>query len=232
MRAESSPEPPPQRLSVDDLPADAEDRGDLPGAANYGDVEGSGAPHRAAIAQVCGSREPSIMLNLMRRARVGLRPLRPADYDTLYEAVTLTEGGLFEQFQGQTPSPENFVRALWSGVLVQFVPEQRSKPIGLLVAHGAQLNDGICTVTHVTDEKFSDKAHGDALSQFIEYLFANWELRKLYMEISERRRSSFLVRGGQAFSEEGCLRDHEFHQGRYWSRYIYALGRDDPRKLN
>ena len=120
--------------------------------------------------------EPSVALKLERRARVALRPLRPTDYDALYEVVTLTEGGLFERFQGQTPSPEDFVRGLWAGVLVQFVPEKGSKPIGLLVAHSANLNDGICTVTHVADEKFPDRAHSEALSQFVEYLFANWQI--------------------------------------------------------
>jgi len=174
--------------------------------------------------------EPSVALKLERRARVALRPLRPTDYDALYEVVTLTEGGLFERFQGQTPSPEDFVRGLWAGVLVQFVPEKGSKPIGLLVAHSANLNDGICTVTHVADEKFPDRAHSEALSQFVEYLFANWQIRKIYMEVSERQRSSFLARGGHRFSEEGCLRDHEFHQSRYWSRYFYALGREDDHR--
>jgi hypothetical protein len=155
-----------------------------------------------------------------------LRLLRPDDYDELYEFVTVADGGLSDRFHGETPSPQDFVKGLWVGVLVQFVAEWKGEPIGLLVAHSPNLLDGTCRLALIAYRESHNRAHEAALRQFIDYLLANWEIRRMYVEVSERQRPEFLARGGHLFSEEGCLREHEFYEGRYWSRYIYGLRRD------
>jgi hypothetical protein len=157
--------------------------------------------------------------------RVALRVLRPTDYDALYETATVPGNGLYERFRGATPSPDDFVKALWGGILVQFVPETEHRMMGLLVAHNASFVDGVVRVVHLAYDEFDDRDHESALLQFLDYLFVNWELRKIYAEVPEFRRDRFLSRGGRIFCEEGCLRDHQFLAGRYWSTYIYGLTR-------
>ena len=131
---------------------------------------------------------------------MSFRSLLPTDYDDLYEAVASPECVLFERFGGHTPSPDEFVRALWVGVLAQFVPEYKGNSAGLLVAHGAALQDGTVRVTQVARGRFPDEVHAAGLRLFIDYLFRNWELRRLYAEVSERHLSRFLAQGGDVFN--------------------------------
>lgn len=166
---------------------------------------------------------------LRRRTAVALRPPRPEDYDDLYQVLSNRDGELYERFQGQTPSPEDFVHAVWIGVLVQLVAEVRGRAVGILSAHAAQLLDGVLQVGSAYFPGVSPEVKATALAAFLDRVFETWPLRKVYLEVPEHRRHAFLGLPlvGAIARQEGCLRSHEFFRGGYESRYIYAIYKTD-----
>jgi RimJ/RimL family protein N-acetyltransferase len=67
----------------------------------------------------------------------------------------------------------------------------------------------------------------EAGALFITYLFATWSFRKLYAESLAFTWGAVASGVERVFREEGCLRDHEFYQGRYWDLHIAAVYRTD-----
>jgi ribosomal-protein-alanine N-acetyltransferase len=67
----------------------------------------------------------------------------------------------------------------------------------------------------------------EAAGLFVNYLFVNWDFRKLYGESVDFNFRSFKSGRGSLFTEEGVLRQHYFYNGEYWDSHILALHRDE-----
>jgi hypothetical protein len=162
-----------------------------------------------------------------RHAR--LRQIVPADYGWLRRAEL--DGDLIHRWRhgSGTPSPEEWVRKLWVGVLAQFVVErpEDGEPVGLVMAYQANLQDGHARFAATRlDGSVRSPRLLFGLALFLDYLFACWPLHKLYMETPAYNFEQFASGAGTAFTIEGRLRDHVYLGGRHWDHYILAVYRD------
>jgi hypothetical protein len=64
------------------------------------------------------------------------------------------------------------------------------------------------------------------LALFVQYVFKCFDLRKLYMEVTEFNYSQFASGQGRLFDIEGRLRNHVFFAGRHWDQLILAIDRE------
>ena len=62
---------------------------------------------------------------------------------------------------------------------------------------------------------------------FVNYLFTNWNFRKIYVEAPSFVLEYYKSALGRVFVEEGRLREHEYFGGRYWDKLICAIWRHD-----
>jgi RimJ/RimL family protein N-acetyltransferase len=161
----------------------------------------------------------------MQRREPQLRLIVPEDYGWLYELVTV-DGAFLDRFRGATPRPEEFINALWAGVLAQFVVEHRSRPIGLLSAINANAVEGTAGVRQVAKPDVADELHAGAMKAFLRELFTLVGLRKVYVEVPEYAIERFLRRGGSVFTREAWLSDHWYSKGSFWGWAIFGLERD------
>jgi hypothetical protein len=78
--------------------------------------------------------------------RVRLRAVVASDYDFLFMLAADERTGPHWRYRGLPPRPEEFVRDLWQGVLVQFLVERidTKERVGLVVAYEANLRDAHC----------------------------------------------------------------------------------------
>jgi RimJ/RimL family protein N-acetyltransferase len=157
-----------------------------------------------------------------------LRPLRQNDYGYLYDLSLSAKNNARWRYRGATPSPERFVADLWSGVLAQFLvetPEPR-KRAGLLVAYNADLANGTVYLGVLIDNAYHRKVWPlEGVLLFVDYLFQNWTLRKVYAETTEFSAAHFSSGAKTLFEEEGRFREHQYFQGRYWDYIFYSVTR-------
>jgi RimJ/RimL family protein N-acetyltransferase len=164
---------------------------------------------------------------------IRLRAIEGADYAWLHAVSCNDELALAWRFRGATPSPDNFVRGLWDGVLAQFlVVGQRAphRPIGHVAAYNPDLQSG--TVYFAVTAFPPYLGTGLALEGglvFLNYLFSTWRLRKVYVETTEEALTQY--KSAQRFlREEGRLIEHEYLKGHYVDRLTLALYRADFRE--
>jgi hypothetical protein len=173
--------------------------------------------------------EPESTAPSLQGRNVLLRPVAPEDYHSLH-AVELGEGlGPRWRFRGATPSPEQWSQVTWSSTLAQFlvVARKSSKPIGIVAVHQANFQDGYAymSAAHFEPPRPSP-AMMIGLAIFLNYVFACWDFRKLYLEVPEynyKRFATVVERYGQL---EGRLRDHLYFSGRHWDQLTVAIYRD------
>jgi RimJ/RimL family protein N-acetyltransferase len=184
---------------------------------------------------VDGSRERSAAGTMpepppMAGRRVILRPVYPEDYGFLYSLAVSPEIGFRWRYRGAVPAYDVFLRELWAGILVQFMvcDVATGEPVGFVVAHSADLKSGFAHVAVLMSPPAMGRGWGvEAGALFITYLFATWSFRKLYAESLAFTWGAVASGVERVFREEGCLRDHEFYQGRYWDLHIAAVYRTD-----
>lgn len=167
---------------------------------------------------------PSVTRNLR------LRPVQAGDYALLNETM-LSPGYLHGwRYRGSTPSPEDFVRSLWSGVLCQFIAERRTDrtPVGLVSAYNANHRHRFAYLSLLSFPRY--RGTGllfEAVGAFIDYLFRTWEFRKLYSEVLSCNLPQFSSALGRYAVEEACLSRHEWHDGKFLSLHVLAVYRED-----
>ncbi len=161
-------------------------------------------------------------------ARVSLRPVGPRDYDFLFSIGTAPENIHRWRFRSAPPSPDQFAQTLYQGVLVQYLGVRRSdaKPIGLASLYNADLRSGTAWLSTILAPAF--EAQGWALEMvglFLRYCFDSWPLRQIYMEMLEFNYERIAAGRGRLFEVEGCLKEHEFLDGKYWHKYFLTIRR-------
>jgi hypothetical protein len=117
-----------------------------------------------------------------------LRSLRPRDFDTLYALLAVPESSLRGRTRGRTPSPEEFRQSFWANVFVQFAVEDRSSHefLGVVTSYNVSHRNGTgyLLLTGIP-AAFRRGLLMRGMVLLIDYLFANWPLRKLYFESPE-----------------------------------------------
>ncbi|MEA2646681.1 MAG: hypothetical protein QOE92_1764 [Chloroflexota bacterium] len=159
-----------------------------------------------------------------------LRPVVESDHDYLYRLAMQPEVGFRWRTQGSSPNPVSFVETLWRDVLVQFISESvaTGEPVGLVTCFAANMREGWAHVALVADPRW---AHTGVvmspMTLLLNYVFTLWNFRKLYMESAHYNYMNISSGEGRLFHEEGKLKDHMFHNGRYWDLHVLAIYRKD-----
>ena len=121
-------------------------------------------------------------------ARARLSPVGIQHYQLLQSTELTGSPSIKWRWGGGTPSPEAFVSALWSGVLVQHIVEDAgsAEPLGLVTTYDYNQN---ANFAHVAGVKFDLT---DRSTTFVEgailhlsHVFKCWPVNKLYMEVPE-----------------------------------------------
>ena len=160
--------------------------------------------------------------------RVKLRPVTPDDYRFLYEISTSTDNLVRWRYRGSTPAPEAFAQSLWQGVQAQFVIVRAgtSEPLGLIISYNADLRNQTVFMAIIIAPGLEGQGWVlDATALFLVYLFRTWPIRKVYYEMLEFNFARISSGAGRHFTVEGCLIDHEYHDGRLWNFYTLAVYR-------
>jgi hypothetical protein len=132
------------------------------------------------------------------------------------------------RFRGSTPSPDQWVHSLWQSVVAQHLVVSRlqDKPVGLVLVYRPDFQDGHA---HLAALRFDSNDESPliifGLALFLRYVFACWNFRKLYMEVSEFNFAQFASGEGTLFQIEGRLRDHLYFNDRYWDQLVLAIHR-------
>ena len=151
------------------------------------------------------------------------------------------EGAYRWRYRDIRPSYEDFVRALYSSVLAQFMilSRETQRPLGLAVAYQPNFkNQNAYIALQGTPDTYDRGLLLDAGWLFIDWLFKAYNFRKLYAEAPGVTIESFASGFGDIFVGEGCLREHEYANGKWWDYHLLAIhrstwdtfaGRLDPR---
>lgn len=159
---------------------------------------------------------------------VRLRQLEPPDYPFLRQLELRPPFGVLYRHRGLTPGPESYAQSLWAGVLCQFmvVTKDRGHPVGAVAAFSNDYRNGICKVATIIDPSREPGSAGiEGMRLFVDYLFAVFPVRKVMADVIEFNWPQLASGAGRLFQLEGVLRDHEYHDGRYWDVRLLAIHR-------
>lgn len=189
---------------------------------------GAGRTWKVTTADPLGAEGLAVEPKLAGR-HVVLRPVGFSDYEFLY-LLSVTGSNLWRwRHRGETPSPELFRQVLHAGVLCQFVilRASDSEPVGLVLAYNPDIRNrhcymAICLLPTVHHQSWPMESIG----LFLDYVFGVWDFRKVYVESPEFNAEQFVNGARRWMTEEGRLREHWYHGGRWWDFITWALTRD------
>jgi RimJ/RimL family protein N-acetyltransferase len=162
-----------------------------------------------------------------RHTRV--RPVAPVDYEWLYTVALHTPAGSRWRLHGEIPTYDQFMSTMLAGAKATCVITDAAG--GLLGMVQLWHHDPLSRHAQVT-AFLSPDAEGkgwplEGVLLFIDYAFAAFDLRKIYVEALEPELASYRSLVGTLLREEGRLRDHQYLFGRYVDGYLLAMYRDD-----
>lgn len=83
-----------------------------------------------------------------------------------------------------------------------------------------------------SSERRAEHEVSEGMVLFLDHLFDTMTFRKLYAEVPGYNEDLLNLGAVGLFREEGRSIEHDFHQGRWWDRIIYALWRDDWKEFS
>jgi len=144
-------------------------------------------------------------------SRVRLRPLLADDVAALYEASVEPTLNYRWRFRGSTPSIGAFQQVLFQDVLAQFIVQRHdeAEPTGLVTSYNFKPEAGHVYIGFQRTSRNVEPSGEmlDGVFLLIEYLFANWPIRKVYAELPDY---NFYPLGslGRIGTVEGCFKAH------------------------
>jgi RimJ/RimL family protein N-acetyltransferase/acyl carrier protein len=162
-----------------------------------------------------------------RGPRVVLRPVREVDHASLYRMATSGDGAYRWRLRALAPSEPDLHSVLWDAVLVQLAVARigRPTPIGLVQAFRAS-PQGYAFLSVLLEEGARGKGLGfEALALFVDHLFDNFPLRRLYAEAGAFDEADLLRGTGRWFEEHARLPGQLFWQGERWDLLILGVER-------
>lgn len=158
---------------------------------------------------------------------VALRPVCQADYDWLFRLSTTGTHLVHYRLRAMTPAPDSFHRFLWEKVLAQFVVSTHSATVGCVTCFEPDFRNRYAYLAAVADPACNGNGLVlEGMAILISYLFAQFDLRKLYLESLESNFTHFASGASRVFEIEGRLRDHEYIDGSYEDFVVAAIWRD------
>jgi len=164
------------------------------------------------------------------RHNCSIRPVTPVDYDWILALWNDPLNLMTYRFGGIPPVADQLPQLLWTGVAAQFVITRAGRPrepLGLVSFYDRNVNAGHCGLALVLSAEA--RSTGWALSGAgiaIDHWFRVTRSNKIWLEVPEWNMASL---GGLrlfGFVEEGCQRDQDWLDGRWWNRHLLALFRD------
>lgn len=185
-----------------------------------------------------GPRETTIEAARFERGEYAIRHIRPSDYEWIFEELWLSPHNLMHYRLGGIPtSPEALLELLWRGVAGQFLivaSDRRSaSPYGMVTFYERNDHSATCGMALA----LSDSARGSGgpligAGLAIDHWFRVTPARKLWAEVAGW--NAPYLKGVRAFGfeAEGCRREHDWLDGRFWDRHLYALFREHWMKVS
>ena len=160
---------------------------------------------------------------------VQLIPLTRRDYDFVFDFEVMSPVARSYRFAGMTPSPERFPEMVWSGVLVQYVIVWRrtGARIGTAMCYGADFKNRYARIGGALLLDAPSPYSLEGFAVFLDHLFTQYDLRKVYGESLEPNTHGFYSAIGSIVHEEGRLREHEYFDGAYHDLLNLAIYRDE-----
>jgi RimJ/RimL family protein N-acetyltransferase len=131
--------------------------------------------------------------------------------------------------QGVTQSFEAFAQALWSGVTAQFLVIRNTDrhPVGHVSLYNVNFRHGwgYIAVANLAPHE-NRRIFWDGVGLFIDYVFRQFGLRKIYAEIPGYNYEELASGAATFFVVEGRLTDHYFAFDRYWDLHLISIDRE------
>ncbi|CCH33146.1 GNAT family protein [Actinosynnema sp. NPDC047251] len=154
--------------------------------------------------------------------RITLTPAAPEDGPAVYD-VLLRLG------RRTLPPLDVFLAGYTHGVDAQFLVRHRDdgELVGVTTLSEQETAGHILASVHVNAEQPVAIA-ADATALTVNFAFANWRLRKVYLQSHEGDLDAlgFGDRPAELVREEAVLPDHLYFQGRRWDMHVYAVYRE------
>jgi RimJ/RimL family protein N-acetyltransferase len=151
------------------------------------------------------------------------------DLPRLYDIATGSQR-LQWRYKGPIPTPDEFAAGLTSSdVLTQLVVcEVRTRePRGYAVCYALNEAHRFASMGIIVDEELSGTGRGaEAGLIFLNYLFASFDIRKIYLEVPEYNLPQISSAIGRYYIQEGTLVKHFYAAGQYWDQVLLASHRD------
>jgi hypothetical protein len=169
---------------------------------------------------------------------VRLVPVEPVHYSYLYEISLHQLSNVRWRYRGQLPPYEIFVQQVHSDVLAHFIVTDLGSgvPRGYVVAYGADLRNRHCYVGVLVDPMQVGFGVGsEALSLLTTYLFATWDLHKVFAEVPEFTMQTMqgkldrLSADSRRFQLEATLSEYLYFDGRMWDMHVVSMAAADWR---
>jgi hypothetical protein len=171
---------------------------------------------------------------------IQLRAVAPGDYPFLHSWETSSWMARRWRMRGRTvPFGEwvNMIEQLEFQFIVQVADahsHEGPEMHGILYASGVSETDGIVNIhgSRFREELAPEDVWPTYMTRagalLIQYLFVNFDFRKIYMEVPEFNQGKFALFGEESgyFEEEARLKQHLKFNGRLWDYIIYSLHRE------
>lgn len=110
--------------------------------------------------------------------------------------------------------------------------KNENKIIGTEFSYGLNSYDGYAFVTIFLEESYRKKGYApEATISFIEFLFKNFSLHKIYMDVYEFNKLSFHTLEKRGAVIEGVLKEHHIYNGQRHNLYRFAIYRKDSEQI-
>ncbi|MBB5958550.1 RimJ/RimL family protein N-acetyltransferase [Saccharothrix tamanrassetensis] len=154
--------------------------------------------------------------------RITLTPATSEDGPEVYDV-------LFRLGRQTLPPLEVFLRDYTGGFDAQFLVRRRDdgELVGVTSLADQETAGHILASVHVNAEQPVEIA-ADAAALTVNFAFANWRLRKVYIHSHEEDLAALGFAGENAaiVREEAVLPDHLYFHGRLWDMHVYAIYRE------
>lgn len=165
---------------------------------------------------------------------VTIRPLRPMDYDMLYEIAMFTDAGSRWRLHGDMPPHDRFIQILLRDARVTFAIESNEtrQVLGMVQLWSLDTlsrNGHITAFLHPAVRGRGWPLEGVLL--FLAYVFPAYNLHKLYFESLGSELAQYGSMIGTFLRQEARLREHRWVFGRLEDSYVLALYQEDAARL-
>jgi RimJ/RimL family protein N-acetyltransferase len=149
-----------------------------------------------------------------------LRPATVDDGKKIYEI-------LFRLGRSTLPTVDTFLSTFGQGVAAYFLIERRDTGEVVGFSELVELNPAghVRAAVH-TGASRDEGIAADAVTLTVNFAFANWRIRKVYLRTSEPDPASLgLANHAALVRKEGVFPDYLFFQGALWDMHVYSIAR-------